>query len=46
MWGELDDEEKKKYQDQAEINKGDYEKAMEEYNATKNDEKAANSDDY
>jgi hypothetical protein len=35
MWGELDADEKKEYQEQAEDAKGDYEKAMEEYNATK-----------
>ena len=44
MWGELDDDEKKTYQEQAEVNKGEYEKAMEEYNATKQD--APGSDDY
>ena len=42
MWSELEDEEKKKYQDQADINKGEYEKAMEEYNSTKQ----SHEDDY
>lgn len=35
MWSELDDDEKKEYQEKAEEAKADYEKAMEEYNASK-----------
>ena len=35
MWSELDESEKKEYQEQAEEAKAEYEKAMEEYNASK-----------
>ena len=38
MWGELDADKKKEYQDQADNAKAEYEKAMEEYNASKNQE--------
>jgi len=38
MWAECDDDEKKVFQDQAEINKAQYEKDMQRYNASKNDD--------
>ena len=34
MWGELDADKKKEYQDQADDAKAEYEKAMEEYNSS------------
>ena len=42
LWAECDEEQKKKYQDQAEINKAQYEKDMNEYRANQ----GAGEDDY